>query len=98
MKFISVRDFRAGATALFSTGTDENEYILTNHGKPTALVIPIGEDNFEETLKAVSSARALQALRAAQAQSVKNGTDTMTMKEIDGEIDAYRKEPKKRKR
>ena len=35
------------------------------------------------------------AFRAAQAQSVINGADTMTMEEIDAEIAAYRREKEK---
>lgn len=97
MKFFSVRDFRAESTAIFSTKSNSEEFVLTNHGKPAALVIPLNEDTFEETLKAVSSARAMQAIRNIQALSVKNGTDKMTMAEIDAEIDAARK-TRKRKR
>ena len=96
MKFISVRDFRAGATALFANGSEPEDYILTNHGKPTAMVVPINEANFEDMLAAMRQVRALKNLVAIQQSSVAAGTDKMTMKEIDAEIQAVRK-AKKRK-
>ena len=36
-----------------------------------------------------------QALKEAQEDSIKNGTDKMTMEEIDAEISAYRQEKRK---
>ena len=38
-----------------------------------------------------------QAFKAAQENSVKNGTDKMTMEEIDAEIAAYRREKRQQK-
>ena len=43
MKFIGVREMRAGYDVLQETLAREGEVILTRHGKPFARVLPYGE-------------------------------------------------------
>ena len=56
---------------------------------PITDIKPSKQANARESLK--------QAFKAAQEQSVKNGTDKMTMDEIDAEIAAYRREKRQQK-
>ena len=65
---------------------------LTANGKPKALVIGVGEDDFEETMRDLARIRFLRAMSAAQEQAERSGTSRMTDEEIDAEIQAARRE------
>jgi antitoxin (DNA-binding transcriptional repressor) of toxin-antitoxin stability system len=66
--------------------------VITNNGKPIALLTPLSGETLEETLSAVRSARAANALRKLRKTAQENGLDTMTEAEIQTEIDAVRRE------
>ena len=94
MKFITVRDFRTSSANIWKDLSKEQEMIITNNGKPFALLTPITDINLEENLSAVRRARAINAAKLIQQQSVKNGTDKMTLAEINEEIKKTRNERK----
>ena len=58
------------------------------------LLTPLSDITLEETLSAVRRAKAMNAVKILQQQSVRNGTDKMTLKEINAEIKMARKELK----
>jgi antitoxin (DNA-binding transcriptional repressor) of toxin-antitoxin stability system len=91
MKFVTVRDFRTESANIWATLPQEQEMIITNNGKPVALLTPLSDKNLEETLSAVRRAKAVNAVKLLQQQSVKNGTDKMTLEEINAEIKRARK-------
>jgi antitoxin (DNA-binding transcriptional repressor) of toxin-antitoxin stability system len=91
MKFITVRDFRTSSAQIWKTLPEEQEMIVTNNGKPVALLTPLSDKTLEDTLSAVRRAKAVNAVKLIQQQSVKNGTDTMTLEEINYEIKTARK-------
>ena len=95
MKFISIRDFRAGSSSLWEVNSPQEDYILTNHGKPTAMLVPINENDFEETVAAMRQARALQALDSLRASAKANGLDKLSMPDINRIIQKTRKKRKK---
>ena len=95
MKFISVRDFRTSSANIWKTLPQEQEMIITNNGKPVALLTPLKDSNLEETLSAIRRAKAIGAVKLIQQQSIKNGTDKMSVDEINSEIKLSRKERKK---
>ena len=94
MKFVTVRDFRTESASIWKTLPKEQEMIITNNGKPVALLTPLTDKTLEETLSAVRRAKAINAVKLLQQQSVKNGTDKMTLEEINAEIKRARKERK----
>ncbi len=94
MKFVTVRDLRTKPAQIWKVLPEEQELILTNHGKPIALITPLGESNLEETLSAVRSARAAVALHQMQVSAVKMGLSHMSETEIEHEIAEARKERK----
>lgn len=71
--------------------------VVTSHGKPIAMLIPINEETFEETLEQVSRLEALRSLRTMQAQAKEAGDDTMSLDEINAEIAGARKERRARR-
>ena len=94
MKFITVRDFRTSSANIWATLPQEQEMIITNNGKPVALLTPLSGETLEETISAVRRAKAINAVRLIQQQSVKNGTDKITLEEINAEIKMTRKNRK----
>jgi antitoxin (DNA-binding transcriptional repressor) of toxin-antitoxin stability system len=94
MRFVTVRDFRTESANIWATLPQEQEMVITNNGKPVALLTPISDKTLEETISAVRKARAINAAKLLQQQSIKNGTDKITLKEINNEIKKTRKERK----
>ena len=58
MNFYSVRDLRTTQKAIWETLEKDGEVVITNNGKPFALLVDIGDGNLEDTVKAVRQARA----------------------------------------
>ncbi len=92
MKFITVRDIRTSPAAIWKRLPAEQEMVITNNGKPIALLTPLSGETLEETLSAVRNARAANALRQLRKSAQENGLDTLTEAEIQAEIDAVRRE------
>jgi antitoxin (DNA-binding transcriptional repressor) of toxin-antitoxin stability system len=94
MKFVTVRDFRTESANIWATLPQEQEMIITNNGKPVALLTPLSDKTLEETLSAVRRARTINAVKLLQQQSLRNGTDKMTQEEINAEIKRTREDRK----
>ncbi len=71
--------------------------MVTSHGKPIAMLIPIDEDSFEDTLEQVNRLKALRSLRTLQVEAREAGVDTMSLDEINAEIAATRRERRARR-
>ncbi|GAB6088410.1 hypothetical protein JCM12856_00030 [Spirochaeta dissipatitropha] len=65
--------------------------IITNNGKPIALLTPISDIDFEESIKTIRKVKAIQAVKKMQESSVKNNNSSMTNSDIDEEISNFRK-------
>jgi len=91
MKFLSVRDLRGKSAQVWKELPAEREMIITSNGRPIAILAAITESNLEESLTAFRQARAVEAVASLQRRSVEQGTDRVTMDEIDAEIKAVRK-------
>ena len=94
MKFITVRDLRTTPAQVWKALPEEQEIVITNNGKPIALLTPLTDTDLEDTLASVRRARAINAVKKMQAGAVVEGISGMTMEEIDQEIRAYRKSKK----
>jgi hypothetical protein len=55
----------------------------------------LSDKTLEDTVSAVRRARAINAVKLIQQQSIKNGLDKITLEEINAEIEQSRKERKK---
>ena len=95
MKFVTVRDFRTSSANIWKTLPKEQEMVITNNGKPIALLTPLSDRNLEETLSAIRRAKAINAVKMIQQESIKNGTDEITMDEINNVIKMSRQKRKK---
>ena len=91
MKFVSVRDLRNKSGQLWKELPEEREMVVTSNGRPIAILATISESNLEESLTAFRQARAVEAVASLQRRSIEQGTDKISMDEIDAEIKAVRK-------
>lgn len=97
MKYVTVKDFRTSSTSIWKTLPQEQEMVITYNGKPIALLTPLSDKsdkNLEETISAIRRVRAINAVKLIQENAIKNGTDKMTLEEINYEIKMSRKERK----
>lgn len=92
MRFVSVRELRGRSAAIWKELAEEKDLVVTSNGKPIALLSATSEEMLEESLVAVRRARALAAVTAMQQASVKAGTDRLSTKEIEAQIQAVRRE------
>ena len=92
MNFYTARDLRTMPKNIWNTLSSDGEVIITNNGKPTALMLNISETNFDEIVKAVRQAKAMIAFNNMRTKAEKHGY--MSDEEIDAEIKAYRREKK----
>ncbi len=90
MKFVTVRDLRGRSAEVWRQLAEEHELVVTSNGKPIAILTSTNEDTFEQSLREVRRARALQAVSEIQQRSVEQGRETLTEEEIDAEIVATR--------
>lgn len=92
MKYVTIRDFRTNSGKVQKVLKKEGEVVLTSNGKPIGLVTAVNEDTFLPTVSLMRQARAIRALGEIQKASKKSGLHTMSLAEINAEINAARKE------
>lgn len=92
MNFYTVRDLRTHPREVWDKLSETQEIIITNNGKPTALMIEIDDENLEEVLASVRQSMAMRAVNKLRIASVRSGRSEMTSEDIDEEIYKVRKE------
>ena len=91
MRFLSVRDLRGKSAEIWKRLPGEREMIITNNGRPIAILAAVNESNLEESLAAFRQARAVEAVASLQRRSMEQGTDKISMGEVEEEIKAVRR-------
>ena len=94
MQFVTVRELSKSPKEALAKLTGENKAVLTNNGKPQALIIKIDENSFEQTLSMLQKLEFMNNLTEMRLTSMKNGNSNMTLEEINTEIKAARKKRK----
>ena len=90
MKFLSVRDLRGKSAQIWKELPAEREMIVTNNGRPIAILAAITEANLEESLSAFRRSHAVEAIVSLQQRSVEKGTDKISLDDINAEIKSVR--------
>ena len=96
MKFLSVRDLRTKSAQVWRDLPLEKEMVITNNGRPVAVITAVDEGTVEKSLAAWRQVRATQAIVSVQKESMIKGTDSITMDQIDSEIKKARRERQQR--
>ncbi len=95
MKFLSVRDLKTKSSQVWEDLPDQKDMVITSNGRPIALLSSVNENNLEQVLSAFRQARAIEAVTSIQYESVRKGTDKITLEEINNEIKAVRSKRKR---
>ena len=91
MKFITVRDFRTYPKKIWDDLKEFQEMVITNNGKPIALLTPLMEMNLESTIKAVRQAKAKLSVERMREISTANKNLKLNDRQIYGIISDSRR-------
>ena len=89
-KWLASREFSAHPGRALATVSRAGRVLVTANGKPKAIMIPTSEATFSRDLEMLDRVALTQAVEAIRSDYVMNGTDVLTMKEIDAEVAAVR--------
>ena len=92
MKFLSVRDLRGNSARVWRELPDEGEMVVTSNGRPVAVLTAVDETTVEQSLAAWRRVRATQAISDIHRESVRKGTDRLSMDDVEREIAVVRQE------
>ena len=90
MEFISVRDFRNATKDVWIALERDGKVVITNNGKPKAIMLGVDSSNFEDTILALKRMELAGIIENLQKQSAENGVDDLSLDEINAEITAAR--------
>jgi antitoxin (DNA-binding transcriptional repressor) of toxin-antitoxin stability system len=92
MEFITVRDLRIRSGEIWERLREQGELVLTNNGKPIAILSDVDQDSVEEVLAMLRRARARTAVSRLRQSAVQTGLDHLTLDDINSEITVARQE------
>jgi antitoxin (DNA-binding transcriptional repressor) of toxin-antitoxin stability system len=95
MNFFTVRDLRTQPRQIWEKLSEVHELIITNNGKPSALMIEIDDENMDDVLASVRQSMAMRATNKLRLASMMSGNSKMSEQEIEAEIKEVRKERNK---
>ena len=95
MQFMTIRELSKSPKDTLTRLSIDGKAVLTNNGKPQALILKIDGENFERTLSILQKLEFMQNLTEMRLTSMRNGNAGMTLDEINTEIAAARKKRKK---
>jgi PHD/YefM family antitoxin component YafN of YafNO toxin-antitoxin module len=96
MDFLSVREFRASSRNIWEKLSHDGKMVITNNGKPAALLLDISNEDLEETLLTLQQVKAMRLFNQMRTEAQKRGF--LSKKEIEAEIRAARAGMKARKK
>ena len=88
MTFYTIRDLRQTPKEIWVDLQAKGEVVITNNGKPAALMLDLSGEAFDEMLRAVRQAKAMIAFNRMRARAAQAGF--LTEEEIEAEIAAAR--------
>ena len=96
MEFMTVRELSKSPKDTLTRLSKDGKAVLTNNGKPQALIFKIDGENFERTLSLLQKLEFMQNLTEMRIASLRNGNADMSLEEINVEIAVARKEQRKK--
>ena len=90
MNFYSTREMRTASKSIWDSLANDGEVVITNNGKPAAIMINIEDGNFEEMLAAIKQAHTMMVVNKMREKAAKSGF--LNDDEIQAEIASERKE------
>jgi hypothetical protein len=97
-KWLASREFSASPGRALAAVGRAGRVLVTANGKPKALMIPTSEATFERDLEMLDRVALAQAIALIQRDSVRQGTNTLAMSDIDAEVAAVRSARSRKRR
>lgn len=91
MNFYGVRELSNNTKSVLSSVSQNGTAIITDNGKPAALMLSISEESFESVYAMVQQMRARRAFEELQQEAKEVFPNGMTDEEIEAEIQDVRK-------
>ena len=91
MNFYGIRDLSNNTKNVMTSVSTNKKVIITDNGKPSAIMLSINESNFETVLSFVQKLEMQLAVSELQKQSLINFPDGLSDEDIQKEIEAARK-------
>ncbi len=88
MNFYTTRDLRTTPKSIWEDLASDGEVVITNNGRPKAILVDISDGSFEETIKAIKQAKAMIAFNSMRTKAAEKGY--MSDEDIEKEIVALR--------
>lgn len=96
-KWLASRELSAHPGRALDAVSRAGRVLVTANGKPKAIMIPTSEESFARDLEMLDRVALANAVEAIRADSVRAGTDALSMPDIDAEIAAARAARRRRK-
>ncbi len=94
MDFLPVKDLKAPAK-LRAKLSAAKELVITNNGKPMALMVPVAEgEDVESIIRALREARLRQSITQLRSEARSSGAAKLSLNEINKEIQTSRSSKK----
>jgi hypothetical protein len=94
MEFMTVRELSKSPKDTLNKLSKDGKAVLTNNGKPQALIFKIDGESFERTLSLLQKLEFMQNLSEMRLESMRNDNADMSLDEINAVITEARKERK----
>ena len=91
MQFLTIRELSKSPKEALIKLNEDRKAVLTNNGKPQALIFRIDGNNLEKTLSLLQKLEFMQNITEMRLEAMKKGRSKMTLDEINAEIKAVRK-------
>ena len=91
MKIIPSRDLVASPAKVWKLLETEGSVVITKDGKPRGILLPTSDVTLVEDLQDQIRARARRAVSEIRRQAASRGTDKLSPREIDAEIEGSRR-------
>lgn len=92
MKFYGIRELSNSTKKVIESLSFGSPVVITDKGKPKAILLKIDEDNFEMILDSINRYSALKNLEEIQNESLKKYPNGVNEEEINKEVNRIRKE------
>ncbi len=92
MNFITIRELKTQGAKVWGRLEESHDLVLTNHGRPVAVLVETGGNDLERTLADLKAMRGLRAMERMQADAKARGLDATDLSGINAEIKATRTE------
>ena len=96
LSFVSFRELRTSTRRINDMLSNDGKIIVTNKGKPAAIMLQVNETTLEDTLAMINQIRLSKVVNNMRLSAINNNTSEMSIEEINAEIKQSRLEKQKR--